>query len=53
MNTELEKLANIIEAMNTFHAQLLLDEYNDYADQVAILREELFWLYHSMSMEDE
>lgn len=51
--SNLERLEAIIDAVDRFHAQLVLENQNTFADKLAETREDLFWLYKDMSELDE
>lgn len=47
--TNLERLEKLIEVMENYRAQLIVDGHEQWADKIAYTIEDLFWLYYEMS----
>lgn len=52
LNKHLENLATLIEQVNDLHANLLVHGLGEQADTIAMIREEMFWLYHELGSMD-
>lgn len=46
--TNLERLDAIIEILDNYHSQLIIDGHEAWADKVAYARDEMQWLYYMM-----
>lgn len=45
----LERLEKIIEVLDNYRAQLIVDGHDYWADKIGLMADEAMWLYRDMS----